>query len=48
MLGRRFQVAVKRLGLDRTMQGHTGQEGLRCDLFNVPFKPGEARQLALF
>jgi DNA repair photolyase len=48
MLGRRFEVAVKRLGLDRTMQGHTGQAGLRCDLFEVPYKPGVARQLALF
>ena len=48
MLGHRFQVAVRRLGLDRTKQGHTSQAGLRCDLFSVPPKPGEATQLALF
>lgn len=48
MLGRRFQVATRRLGLDRRQQGHTGPEGLRCDLFAVPPKPGEAVQLALF
>ncbi|RKK05503.1 PA0069 family radical SAM protein [Pseudoroseomonas wenyumeiae] len=48
MLNRRFQVAVKRLGLDRTQQGHTGPEGLRSDLFNVPDRPGEAKQLSLF
>jgi len=48
MLARRFAVAVKRLGLDRTMQGHTGVSGLRTDLFSVPHRPGEAQQLALF
>jgi DNA repair photolyase len=48
MLARRFAVAVKRLGLDRTMQGHTGVSGLRTELFSVPHRPGEAQQLALF
>jgi DNA repair photolyase len=48
MLARRFAVAVKRLGLDRTQQGHTGPEGLRSDLFAVPYRPGEAMQLSLF
>jgi DNA repair photolyase len=48
MLNRRFQVAVKRLGLDRTQQGHTGPDGLRSDLFTVPDRPGEAKQLSLF
>jgi DNA repair photolyase len=48
MLNRRFQVAVKRLGLDRTQQGHTGPVGLRSDLFTVPDRPGEAKQLSLF
>ena len=48
MLARRFQVATRRLGLDRRQQGHTGPEGLRSDLFAVPPKPGEAVQLALF
>ena len=48
MLARRFQVATRRLGLDRRQQGHTGPEGLRADLFAVPPKPGEAVQLALF
>ncbi len=48
MLGHRFHVAARRLGLDRAQQGHTSQAGLRCDLFSVPPKPGEATQLALF
>jgi DNA repair photolyase len=48
MLARRFNVAVKRLGLERTQQGHTGPEGLRSDLFAAPPKPGEATQLSLF
>jgi DNA repair photolyase len=48
MLRHRFHVAARRLGLDRTQQGHTSQAGLRCDLFSVPPKPGEAFQLPLF
>jgi DNA repair photolyase len=48
MLARRFQVAVKRLGLERVAQGHTGPAGLRSDLFAVPHRPGEATQLSLF
>ncbi|MBO1073526.1 PA0069 family radical SAM protein [Roseomonas marmotae] len=48
MLARRFQVAVKRLGLERREHGHTGPAGLRADLFSVPPRPGEAVQLPLF
>jgi DNA repair photolyase len=48
MLRHRFEVAARRLGLDRTQQGHTSQAGLRRDLFTVPPKPGEATQLRLF
>ncbi|QPM89674.1 PA0069 family radical SAM protein [Pseudooceanicola algae] len=40
MIGQRFRLAAKRLGLDRP------QPELRCDLFRVPVKPGE--QLSLF
>lgn len=40
MIGQRFRLAVKRLGLDQA------QPELRCDLFRVPVKPGE--QLSLF
>ncbi|MBC9206867.1 PA0069 family radical SAM protein [Roseomonas aerophila] len=48
MLRHRFHVAARRLGLERTQQGHTSQSGLRCDLFSVPHMPGVATQLQLF